>query len=76
MKVGIPSKALQEALQLITNTNNVYSGFFAVRKLMWSLPALWIIAPLLYIPGVPYIGNIIYKKIAEKRYCLNGQCTI
>jgi predicted DCC family thiol-disulfide oxidoreductase YuxK len=76
MSQPIPLKQLRQALQLISNKGKIYSGFYAIRKLMWSLPALWILAPLLYIPGVPYVGNIIYQKIAEKRYCLNGQCTI
>ncbi len=76
MSKKISLKKLNDAIALISNTGHIYSGFYAIRKLMWSLPALWIVAPLLYIPGVPYAGNIIYKKIAEKRYCLNGQCTI
>ena len=52
-----------------------FQGFDAFRELTWELPALWIAAPFLYIPGVAPIGRLIYKYIAQKRErCNHKSC--
>lgn len=42
-------------------------GFFAFRAMTWHLPALWLLAPLLYIPGISVIGSKTYTFIADHR---------
>ncbi|MBC8108225.1 MAG: DUF393 domain-containing protein [Anaerolineae bacterium] len=44
------------------------SRFVAYRNLAWAIPAAWIILPLLYIPGVPEIGDRIYQYVATHRH--------
>lgn len=52
-------------------------GFDAFRRITWHLSALWIAAPLLYIPGIPFIGRRIYAKIAaNRRKCDHEGCAI
>lgn len=52
-------------------------GFYAFRALTWHLPPFWPVAPFLYIPGVSFIGNKIYRRIAKKRKkCNNKTCMI
>jgi len=58
----------------------LYHGFAAFRFLAWRLPPLWPVAPLLYLPLVPWIGQKIYLWIARNRFdlipCENGVCTV
>lgn len=42
-------------------------GFDAFRAMAWHMPPLWVVAPLLYIPGVPTLGRRIYARIAANR---------
>ncbi len=42
-------------------------GFFAFRRLCFALPLLWVLAPLLYIPGVSWIGQKVYGFVARHR---------
>lgn len=52
--------------------NTTLKGFDAFRKMTWHLPPLWIVAPFLYIPGVPIIGRMVYARIAERRHQCDG----
>ena len=60
--------------------NGLYHGFAAFRFIAWRLPLLWLVAPFLYIPGVPWIGQKIYMWIARNHFnlvpCRDGVCTI
>ncbi|MEI7687093.1 MAG: DUF393 domain-containing protein [Planctomycetota bacterium] len=60
--------------------NRLYHGFGAFRFMAWRLPLLWPLAPFLYLPGVPWLGQKIYLWIARNRYslvpCQDGVCTI
>lgn len=54
-----------------------YRGFDAFRHMAWGLPALWIAAPFLYIPPIPFVGRKIYGQIALRRKtCTHEKCTI
>jgi predicted DCC family thiol-disulfide oxidoreductase YuxK len=65
---------------LTADGGQLYHGFGAFRWLAWRLPALWPIAPLLYIPGIPVLGQRLYLWIARNRFrlvpCHGGVCTI
>ena len=42
-------------------------GFYAIRSLMWRLPALWLAVPWLYIPGASLLGTRAYAWVKENR---------
>lgn len=42
--------------------------FKAYRQLAWQTPATWLIVLLLYVPGVPQIGDRIYGYVALHRH--------
>ena len=46
----------------------------------WRVPVLLPLAPLMYFPGVPWVGNKVYLWIAKNRYnlvpCDDGGCRI
>ncbi len=57
--------------------NYTLKGFDAFRHLSWHLPPSSLFAPLLYLPGVPFVGRKIYARIAARRHLCNGpSCTL
>ncbi len=58
----------------------LYHGFGAIRWLAWRLPLLWLIAPLMYLPLAPWLGQKAYLWVARNRFklmpCHNGACEI
>lgn len=76
----VASAPLLEQMHLLTPDGRWHRGFEAFRWLAWRLPALWPLAPLLYLPGVPWLGQRCYLWIARNRFhlvpCRNGVCDI
>jgi predicted DCC family thiol-disulfide oxidoreductase YuxK len=58
----------------------VHAGFAAFRWMSWRLPLCWVVAPLLYLPGVPWLGNKVYLWVARNRFklvpCKDGVCEV
>jgi hypothetical protein len=75
-----PGRALEEMHLVTPDGSCLYHGFGAVRWLAWRLPLLWPVAPLLYIPGVPALGQKLYLWVARHRFqlvpCHGGVCTL
>lgn len=66
---------LDRAMHIKLPSSTYYKGFDAFRVLVWHLPVLRIFTPLLYLPGIPPIGRLVYKKIADSRNtCADGVC--
>jgi predicted DCC family thiol-disulfide oxidoreductase YuxK len=75
-----PDRLLEE-MHLLTDTGgHIYHGFGAFRWLAWRLPLLWPLAPFLYLPGVPSLGQRLYLWVARNRFrlvpCHGGVCTL
>jgi predicted DCC family thiol-disulfide oxidoreductase YuxK len=75
-----PERLLEEMHLLTPGGGRVYHGFAAFRWMAWRLPLLWPIAPLLYLPGVPWLGQRLYLWVARNRFhlvpCHGGVCTL
>jgi predicted DCC family thiol-disulfide oxidoreductase YuxK len=75
-----PARLLEEMHVVTPDRQRVYHGYAAFRYLAWSLPLAWPVLPLLYVPGVPRLGQWLYLKVARNRYdlvpCDHGQCQI
>jgi predicted DCC family thiol-disulfide oxidoreductase YuxK len=74
-------KRLLDEMHLITpDGKRVYNGFGAFRWMAWRLPLFCWLAPLLYLPGIPTLGQRIYLWVAKNRYrlvpCHNGVCAL
>ena len=63
----IPLEQLRHSMHVIGPDRRAYRGFFAFRALAGRLPALWPLVPILYLPGVPFIGTRIYAGVARNR---------
>jgi len=75
-----PSRLLEEMHLLTPGEGRVYRGFAAFRWIAWRLPPLWFLAPFMYVPGVPTLGQRLYLWIARNRFqlvpCHGGICTL
>jgi predicted DCC family thiol-disulfide oxidoreductase YuxK len=78
---AVASERLLEEMHLLTpEGGRVYHGFGAFRWMAWRLPLLWPLAPFLYVPGVPWLGQRLYLWVARNRFhlvpCHGGVCTL
>ncbi|MFT3879921.1 MAG: DUF393 domain-containing protein [Gemmatales bacterium] len=75
-----PQRLLDEMHLVPPSGHPVYHGFETFRWMAWRLPLCWPIAPFLYLPGVPWLGNKVYLWVAKHRYqlvpCKDGACEI
>ena len=74
------AKMLEEMHVLTPSRDQTYAGFGAFRWMAWRIPLLMPLAPFLYLPGVPWLGNRIYLWIARNRLklvpCHDGVCEL
>jgi len=74
------SRLIEEMHVVTPHAGRTYHGFWAFRHIAWRLPALVLVAPILYIPGVGWLGQKAYMWIARNRFglvpCKDGVCTI
>ncbi|MER3415441.1 MAG: hypothetical protein C4297_04405 [Gemmataceae bacterium] len=74
-----PQRLLEEMHLVTPDLSKVYHGFGAFRWMAWRLPLLWPIAPFLYVPGVPWIGQKVYLAVARNRFHIvpcHGTCQL
>ena len=74
-----PGRLLEE-MHAVGPDGRVDHGFAAFRRIAWLLPPLWPVVPLLYVPGVPWVGQRLYLWVARNRFhlvpCHDGQCRV
>jgi predicted DCC family thiol-disulfide oxidoreductase YuxK len=64
---GISHDAAMRDMHVVTADGRIYRGFDAFRSMAVAMPMAWLILPLLYIPGIPWLGRRIYRRIADNR---------
>lgn len=79
-RMVVDAPLLEQMHVLTRDGQHLLGGYRAIRWLAWRLPALWLIAPLLYLPGMTYLGQRFYLWIARNRFkivpCAHGVCEI
>lgn len=78
---AIPAKWRLDEMHLLTpDRQHTPAGFAAFRWMAWRLPLTLPLAPLLYLPGVPWLGNRAYRWVARNRFglvpCRDGACAV
>jgi predicted DCC family thiol-disulfide oxidoreductase YuxK len=71
VRADFPSLVQEDCLKtmhVVTDRGRVETGFDAYRAIAWSLPLTFPIAPLLYAPGVPWLGRKVYAAVAARRH--------
>jgi predicted DCC family thiol-disulfide oxidoreductase YuxK len=64
---------LMEQMYVIDRKGRRHGGADAVRYLSRRLPLLWIVAPILHIPGTARLWRWLYQQVAKRRYKLAGK---
>jgi len=73
---------LMKEMYVIDTDGNRHGGADAVRYLSRRLPLLWMVAPVLHIPGTAGLWRWLYRQVAKRRYkiagkkCENDTCSI
>jgi predicted DCC family thiol-disulfide oxidoreductase YuxK len=75
-----PERLMREMHVLTPDRQMAYTGFRAWRWIAARLPLLWPVWPMLFVPGIPWVGQRLYLWVARNRYnlvpCHDGQCAI
>ena len=75
-----PGRLLEEMHVVTPDRARALAGYRALRWLAWRLPPLWPVAPLMYIPGMLWLGNRAYLWVARHRFdlvpCEGGVCQL
>lgn len=75
-----PQRLVEEMHLVTADRRWVHHGFGAFRWMAWRMPALWLVAPFLYLPGVPRLGQKAYLWVARNRFklmpCKDGVCSL
>lgn len=64
----LTSEQLMEQLYLVTADGKRYGGAAAARYLSRQLPRLWLLAPVLHLPGSLPLWQWLYRQFAKRRY--------
>ena len=64
-------EALMGAIHVVSPDKRVLVGFFGMRYVMRFLPLGWLMLPLVYLPGMNWLGPRLYGWIAKRRYKIN-----
>ena len=70
--------AARSAIHVVNTRGDVFRGYFAFKRLSRELPALWLSALALALPGADLLGVRIYDLVARRRSrlsCDTGGCT-
>ena len=64
---ALDQDACLDEMHVISSRGEVFRGFRAYRALAWALPAGWLALPFAYLPGVPQVGDVLYRFVAARR---------
>ena len=68
-KFALTIQDLDREMYVISG-GEAYIGYYGYRVLALALPALWPLSPLLFLPGVSWVGERVYGSIARNRLAL------
>jgi len=64
--LNLALKDLEEEMYIIFR-GKAYHGFDGYRRIALALPALWPLAPWLFLPGISSLGALVYGYVARNR---------
>jgi predicted DCC family thiol-disulfide oxidoreductase YuxK len=65
-KRGLTSKELEEEMYVLSG-GSAYRGFKGYRIIALALPVFWPLAPWLFLPGISWLGAVVYRYFARNR---------
>ena len=76
---GVTREEMRRAMLVVMQDGRVRSGFFAVREICTRVPALWVLVPLAFAPGMAWLGPRVYVWVAAnrvRRLCEGEGCEV
>jgi predicted DCC family thiol-disulfide oxidoreductase YuxK len=79
---GVAREDLQEAMHCVAKNGRIYKGARCIRFISLRMPLAFPLALLLWIPGVIYLAEMVYRFISRRRYAISrlfgckGACAI
>lgn len=67
-EAGVTREEADAALQHIGPRGRA-QGYDGVRAALELLPATFLVAPFMGLPGVRHVGRRVYRRVAERRHC-------
>lgn len=64
---SLDAAACAAALHVVDPRRRITAGFDGLRTIARVIPPLWLVLPLLYVPGIPPIGRRAYDWVARHR---------
>jgi predicted DCC family thiol-disulfide oxidoreductase YuxK len=68
-------EAMMQQMVLVDGQGRRHWGAAAVRYLSRRLPALWLLAPVMHVPGSLPVWQAMYRFVARHRYLLGRTAT-
>ena len=59
-----------EQQMAVVSRGRAHQGFYAWRAIAQAIPAGWVVAPWLFVPGIPWLGERVYRRVAQNRHQL------
>ena len=79
---GVAPEDLQEAMHCVTKSGRIHRGARCIRFISLRMPLAVPIALLLWIPGVIYLAEFVYRQVSRRRHAISrlfgckGACAI
>jgi predicted DCC family thiol-disulfide oxidoreductase YuxK len=70
LPAGLTKQNVQDEIWLVMPDGRKYGGFHAMRRLAWRKLWMWPMAPLLWLPGMGWLGPKVYLWVARNRHRL------
>ena len=67
---GIPREDLMEAIHCVAKSGKIYRGARCIRFIGMRMPLAVPFALLLWIPGIIYLAEFVYRRISRNRHLL------
>lgn len=64
----VSEEECMQAMQVVDD-DRIYAGFYATRRIFRSLPLMFPLFLLFHVPGVPWLGERVYRWVAAHRHC-------
>ncbi len=67
---GLTREDLSEAIHCVTARGRIHRGARCIRHISLRMPAAFPVALVLWIPGIIYVAEIIYRWLSRNRHLL------
>ncbi len=67
----VKHEELMASMHVLTPSGKLHHGARGIRFIAGRLPLLWLVCLLLWVPGMIYISEFLYRRVANNRYLIS-----